>query len=141
MKPIFPVLSAVLCLAAGAAAAQDAGDEFARGQAEYMAACAACHGENADGKGPLTEMFHQAIPDLTGIAARNDGVFPTLAIFQIIDGRTGVRAHGYPMPEFGGRYKAEIGDAMGPYGAEGAVRARILELVYYLQSIQQPMTE
>lgn len=137
MRPNLALAFAV-AIAAGGATAQDVDPEFETGRAEYMAACAACHGENADGNGPIAGMFREPVPGLRGLSADNDGAFPTLKVFQIIDGRTGVRAHGDPMPLFGARYKAEIGDAYGPYGAEQAVRARVLELVYYLQAIQQP---
>ena len=34
--------------------------------------------------------------DLTTIAAENDGVFPLLDVFQIVDGRSVVGAHGSP---------------------------------------------
>ena len=40
------------------------------------------------------------------------------------------------MPIWGGRYQEEAGEMYGPYGGEVVVRGRILELVYYLQSIQ-----
>jgi hypothetical protein len=71
------------------------------------------------------------------MAADNEGQFPLLETFMIVDGRTGVRGHGNPMPVFGNRYKAEIGAVRGDYGSEQAVRARVLELVYYLQAIQE----
>jgi mono/diheme cytochrome c family protein len=112
-------------------------EDFAAGKTEYLAACAACHGEAADGNGPIASMFSGKVPGLTDLAAGNDGVFPTLAIMQIIDGRTAVRAHGDPMPLFGNRYKADAVDLAGIYGAEQIVRARLTELVLYLQSIQQ----
>lgn len=131
-----PILLAAL-LSASAAGAQAVDPDFARGYDEYMAACAACHGEAADGNGPIATMFRDPVPGLTGLAADNDGVFPVLEIFQIIDGRTAVRAHGNPMPVFGARYKADIGAEVGAWGAEPAVRARVLELVHYLQSIQE----
>jgi mono/diheme cytochrome c family protein len=131
------MLSLVLAGFGTAAAAQTDADEFALGRAEYLAACAACHGENGDGNGPIATMFSGKVPDVTGLSARNDGVFPTVKIFQIIDGRTGIRAHGNPMPIFGNRYLREVGDAFGPYGTETEVRARVLELVFYIQSIQQ----
>jgi mono/diheme cytochrome c family protein len=118
--------------------AQDASEqEFAAGRHEYLAACAACHGENADGQGPIAEMLNVPVPNLHKLAANNDGVFPLLEVFQVIDGRSGIRAHGDPMPLFGRRYEADIGGELGPYGSEQAVRARVLELVYYLQSIQE----
>ena len=136
MKSMLMTMPVVFALAS-AAVAQDPGEEFAAGREEYLEACAACHGENADGNGPIATMFKERVPDLRKIAAGNDGVFPTLEIFQIIDGRTGIRGHGAPMPLFGKRYKAELEDEIGPYGAEQVVRARVLELVLYLQSIQE----
>jgi mono/diheme cytochrome c family protein len=141
MKPIAQSLAARIAAALFAAAAaalpalaQD--DEFAAGREEYLSACAACHGEAADGNGPIATMFTVRVPDLRRISAQNDGVFPTLEIFQIIDGRAVLPAHGNPMPVFGRRYERQAGD-VGPYGSEALVRARVLELVYYLQSIQQ----
>lgn len=120
----------------GMAQAQMAEDEYAAGRAEYMAACAACHGEALDGNGPIAVMFSGKVPRLTQLAQANDGVFPTLAVFQTIDGRTKIKAHGDPMPLFGNRYTIESG-AAGAYGSEAAVRARILELIYFLQSVQE----
>ena len=76
--------------------------------------------------------------DLTLLAKKNDGQFPFLRVMQMIDGRTLVDAHGgREMPVWGQRYVADIGEKYGPYGGEAAVRARVLELVYYIQSIQQ----
>src|SRR6056297_2702576 len=95
-----------------AAHADDAGKQ------EYMDACASCHGESGAGDGPLAELMTVEVPDLTKIAARNDGAFPFQQIFMVVDGRSGVRGHGYPMPVWGARYRAEAGDAYGPYGAE-----------------------
>ena len=116
--------------------AQEYPQEFEAGRSEYLAACAACHGENADGNGPIATMFDQRVPGLRNLAADNEGRFPLLETFMIVDGRTGVRGHGNPMPVFGNRYKAELGAMLGDYGSETAVRARVLELVYYLQAIQ-----
>ena len=82
----------VAALAMGAAHADTAG------KAEYMNACVACHGVDADGQGPMVELISMRIPDLTGLAARNDGVFPMLEVIHVIDGRTGMRAHGSGMP-------------------------------------------
>lgn len=136
MKSFVVSVSILAALAlGGVASAQTAEDEFAAGRAEYLAACAACHGEALDGNGPIAIMFSGKVPRLTRLAAENDGKFPTLAVFQTIDGRTKIKAHGDPMPLFGNRYTRESG--AGVYGSEMAVRARILELVYYLQSVQE----
>lgn len=117
--------------------AEEPKDEFALGKAEYLAACAACHGEAADGNGPIATMFKSPVPGLTDIAKRHDGVFPFLDIFHIVDGRTEVRAHGNPMPVFGNRYSTEAGEHGTLFGSETQVRGRVTELVLYLESIQQ----
>lgn len=76
--------------------------------------------------------------DLTQLSKKNDGKFPLLRVFQIIDGRALVTAHGTrEMPVWGQRYMEDTGDTYGPYGGEAAVRARVLELAYYLQSLQK----
>ena len=131
------ILAGTGLLAATAVLAQEASGEFAVGREEYLVACSACHGEAADGNGEIAIMFKNGVPDLTGIAKRNDGLFPLLQVIQMIDGRSVVRGHGNPMPVFGNRYRAEAdgGDAI--FGAEAIARGRVLELALYLQSIQQ----
>ncbi|MDZ4134089.1 MAG: c-type cytochrome [Paracoccaceae bacterium] len=133
--------SLALALGASVSFAQDQSGkadpaEVAAGQSEFMMACAACHGEKADGNGPIATMFRNPVPNLTGLSARNNGVFPFMKVFRIIDGRAEIRGHGNPMPVFGNRFRAELGEATGPFGAEGPVRARVLELTFYLQSVQ-----
>lgn len=123
-------LAAGLALAATGALADDAG------QQEYMDNCASCHGESGVGDGPLAELMTVPVPDLTQLSANNDGVFPMLDVIMFIDGRQGIRGHGYPMPVWGSAFKADAGD-IGEYGAELEARGRVLSLAYYLESIQQ----
>jgi len=106
------------------------------GQEEYMSSCASCHGEAADGTGPLADLMTVDVPPLTNLSAQNDGDFPMLAVIQTIDGRQGIKGHGYPMPVWGKRFQADTEEA-GPYGREVLVRGRILSLALYLESIQQ----
>ncbi|EAU43947.1 c-type cytochrome [Salipiger bermudensis] len=106
------------------------------GKIEYMNHCAACHGESAVGDGPLAELMTVPVPDLTQVSAQNDGVFPMLEMIQVVDGRTGIRGHGYPMPVWGARFKSEVEGDIGAYASEIVVRGRILSLAYYLESIQ-----
>uniref|UniRef100_UPI00356670C9 c-type cytochrome n=1 Tax=Phaeovulum sp. TaxID=2934796 RepID=UPI00356670C9 len=65
------ILVAASVLGAAPALAQDATQEFAAGRSEYLSACAACHGETADGNGEIAIMFKSRVPDLTGLAQRN----------------------------------------------------------------------
>ncbi|MGB8622224.1 MAG: c-type cytochrome [Paracoccaceae bacterium] len=123
---------AALGLGTGAALAQEDA-----GKAEYMNACAGCHGESAMGNGPLSSLMNIPVPDLTGLKARNDGVFPMLDVIHTIDGRMQAEAHGGPMPIWGDRFKAHMTTEMDEYGGEMRVRGRILSLALYLDSIQK----
>lgn len=131
------IMAAAGLLWATAGSAQDTTQEFNIGQEEYQKACAACHGGAADGNGELATMFKNPIPDLTGIAKRNDGVFPLLGVIQAIDGRAVIRGHGNPMPVFGNRYRAEADSRSTMFGSEAIARGRVLELALYIQSIQE----
>lgn len=106
------------------------------GRAEYMNHCATCHGEDAAGDGPLAELMTVPVPALTGLSAANDGVFPMLRVIHTVDGRQGIKGHGYPMPVWGKRFAKDIENA-GPYGSEVIIRGRILSLAYYLETIQK----
>ena len=143
-KWLFSVVAIVLAGCCGEAMAQD----MVSGQYEYMNYCASCHGEAADGKGPLVTYFREPIPDLTVLARNNDGQFPFLETLMIIDGRTGLRGHGgavpvwgdvfqRDMPVLGETFKQEAVEKYGVYGAETIARGRLLSLVEYLVTVQQ----
>jgi mono/diheme cytochrome c family protein len=106
------------------------------GEREYMIACAGCHGESGKGDGPLAGLLNIGTPDLTGLAARNDGVFPFEYTVFMIDRRDVIPVHGNEMPIWGERFQASATSQRGET-AEMVARGRILSLVYYLQSIQQ----
>jgi mono/diheme cytochrome c family protein len=116
--------------------------EVAAGAAEYKIACYQCHGGLGKGDGPMAQFLTIKPADLTQLAKKHDGEFPFLDVFQTIDGRAVIKAHGEgPMPIWGDRYTAQSpASGVEPYRsytAEPFVRARILELTYYIQSIQQ----
>jgi mono/diheme cytochrome c family protein len=123
--------AALLALAAATPALADEA-----GQDAYMVACAICHGSAGKGDGAYAPLLKVAPPDLTTLAERNGGTFPFLDVLMIVDGRSGVRAHGdSAMPIWGSVFTDSAADA-GPYGAEIIARGRILSIVYYLESIQ-----
>ena len=133
----FKSLLAVVVLGVPAAApAQDAGI----GENLYSQYCATCHGAGGAGDGPLTELMLERPADLRKLAAENEanpGEFPMLRVIHVIDGRTGVRAHGGPMPTYGSIFMAETIDEMEKMGAVLETRGRILSLALYLESIQE----
>jgi len=112
------------------ALAQDAGEQ------EYLNSCATCHGASGTGDGPLADLMTVDLPDLTQLSAQNDGEFPMLDVIMTIDGRSGIRGHGFPMPVWGDRFKVETSEA-GNYAAEIETRGRVLSLALYLQSLQE----
>ncbi|WP_233192999.1 c-type cytochrome [Acidimangrovimonas sediminis] len=120
--------------AAGQAPAQSA--EI--GKTLYMTYCAACHGETAKGDGDMASVMTIPATNLTLLAKKNDGTFPMLKVIHIIDGRTGIRAHGGPMPIFGQTFSDTHDQAQpGDYTAVLETRGRILSLAMYLETLQQ----
>ena len=119
------------------AMAQTAAAQSAAGAEEYARACASCHGLTGRGDGPLAEYMSIPVPDVTQIRTRNNGVFPMLEVIHLIDGRSGLRGHGGPMPIWGDRFEAAVASELGDVGTEIAVRGRVLALATYLEAIQQ----
>jgi mono/diheme cytochrome c family protein len=118
-----------------AIAAPAIGDEA--GKNEFMNACAACHGVEGKGKGPMSELLTVIPPSLTGLAAANEGVFPMQEVVAIIDGRTDVRAHGSGMPVWGAVFQDPTAGEVTGKSPDYIARGRILSLAYYLESIQE----
>lgn len=108
-------------------------------KAEFQSSCAACHGADGKGKGPLSGALKSAPSDLTTLARKNNGVFPVNAVYEMIDGRKQVEAHGTrDMPIWGFRYMPSPYEAVNPSPAtETAIRVRILAIVDYLNRIQE----
>lgn len=123
-------LSLAGVLLAGRADAQTT--SAATGDYLFRTYCAACHGTSAKGDGPLADSMRRRPADLTEIAKRNKGVFPTDEVFRMIDGRTPVKGHGGPdMPVWGDVFTRSVDG-----GDPAVVGARIKALVAYLESIQ-----
>ncbi|MDA5093906.1 c-type cytochrome [Aliiroseovarius sp. KMU-50] len=133
-------ITAALALAGGVlphtALADSPGEEL------YLTYCASCHGAQADGNGPMNDVLTMKVPDLTTITQRNDGNFPFLKVVHMVDGRSGVMAHGSEMPvwgdQFAEQFEREKSNGMkGDLSTIYKVRGRVLSLVYYLESIQK----
>lgn len=124
------------CTTAGWAVAADRPDP---GRREYVNSCAACHGMDAKGTGPLRTSLNKPPSDLTLLTQKNGGVFPTQHVQQVIDGRAEVKSHGSrEMPVWGERFANQgFGEYFdGPYNADAYVAARVLLLTDYLNRIQ-----
>ena len=52
----------------------------------FLAYCAVCHGQTAEGDGPMARILKTRVPDLTKIAKRNGGMFPLQRVENVIAG-------------------------------------------------------
>jgi Cytochrome C oxidase, cbb3-type, subunit III len=112
------------------------------GRSLYQSSCAICHGIDGKGKGPLSEQLKVAPTDLTVLAKKNNGVFPVSAIYEVIDGRKEIAAHGTRDMPVWGAYNQKLlyplDKFIDPsYDPEAMVRARILTIIDYLNRIQE----
>jgi mono/diheme cytochrome c family protein len=97
---------------------------------EYQSSCAACHGIDAKGNGPVSKELKTHPTDLTVLAKNNNGVFPYNTVYEMIDGRNStIASHGTrEMPIWGYRF--------GPPQAF-RFKNRILAVIDYLNRIQE----
>jgi mono/diheme cytochrome c family protein len=126
-----------LILAAGVLAAPVAADDTTVGAELFLGYCAACHGVGAMGDGPMTDILEIAPPDLTGLAAANDGVFPMADVVRTIDGRTTLVSHGGPMPVFGMILRGEAGVIDAEDGSPIITKQAVVDIAAWLASVQR----
>lgn len=106
----------------------------ARGKALYQARCAACHGATGQGDGPAAQNQDPAPPDLTGLAARNGGVFDRDYVMSVIYAAPSTGQGGL-MPAFG---HGDLGDLVivEEDGVGTPVFTDLLALARYLETVQ-----
>lgn len=127
--------SMLFAAAAGTAFAQEVDTQAGRDL--YMTYCWQCHGPDATGTGPMAEMLAIETPDLTGLAARNNGDFPTEAVARQIDGRAPLLAHGGEMPIFGPILESDQHIALPlPSGQPLMASQPLANVIAYLESLQ-----
>jgi mono/diheme cytochrome c family protein len=120
------------------AASGDSDGEDPIGLTEYEIACMSCHGLDGKGDGPTAKTLSIMPADLTRIAERNGGTFPKTAIYDMIDGRGVIPAHGRrDMPIWGERYRNTGDPGEAASAVDERARALMQALVDYLESIQQ----
>jgi len=96
----------------------------------YQEFCAVCHGAAAKGNGPAAGALKKSATDLTQLARKNGGKFPTLAVQTSIKGDNSILAHGSAaMPVWGSVFsqacqQKDLGDL------------RLMALLKYIESIQ-----
>jgi len=104
----------------------------ASGEEMYKSYCAVCHGANGKGNGPAASVLKVPPSDLTTLAKRNGGKYPTLKVAAILRGEETLPAHGSKeMPIWGNLFWSMSG------GHEGEVQQRVANLNKYLESLQK----
>ncbi len=141
------MVSGAVLLSQAPAWSQD--QEHDLGKIEYQSRCSSCHGTDAKGDGPIADQLKIPPADLTQLAKKNGGVFPLNAVYEKIDGRQEVKAHGpREMPVWGYRYMPSPYLPPSPKSIESwswldmpdpetVIRDRILALVDYLYRRQE----
>ena len=108
-------------------------DEVVEGRIYYLRYCAACHGPNADGKGPVSKTLSQPPADLRQLSKKYGNPLPADRLIAFIDGREAIAAHGSrEMPVWGERFY----ESGGGEEHERQVRGILSYIVAYLRSIQ-----
>jgi mono/diheme cytochrome c family protein len=94
----------------------------------YKTWCASCHGMLGKGDGPAAAALKKAPADLTQLAKKNGGKFPTEKVREYIDGTKEVASHGSrDMPVWGSFFR-RLG--------QDDVTYRVVTLANYVQSLQ-----
>ena len=125
---LVPCAVVLLATALSVAAAEPNGAQL------FMNHCAACHGVDGEGGGPVAAVMQTTVPNLRTLAQRSGGTFPSDAVTAYIDGRQVKAAHGdRQMPIWGDVFR---GPEQGT--AQRTVRERIAALVTFLKGIQYP---
>lgn len=102
------------------------------GKEMYLAYCAACHGKDGMGDGPVAAALKVPPGDLTNLSKTHNGKFPSAQVINVITGRAGVPAHGSKeMPVWG-----PIFMTMG-HQQESEARLRVANLADYIKSLQR----
>ena len=108
-------------------------ENVALGALSYRVHCVSCHGESGRGDGPLTETLKIRPADLTRPCKEHGGELSVERTSAAIDGREEIRAHGTrEMPVWG----IGLRDLGRDTDQEGEVRAKILDLIAFLKTLQ-----
>lgn len=103
----------------------------ASGEEMYVSYCASCHGKDLKGNGPAAPALKVAPSDLTTLARRNSGKFPTLHVSHVIGAEEVYPAHGSKdMPIWGPVFRAVS------QGDRSMVMLRVNNLTKYIEDHQ-----
>jgi mono/diheme cytochrome c family protein len=104
----------------------------ASGQEMFTSYCAACHGADGKGAGPAASALKVVPTDLSGLASKNGGKYPSLHVSSVLRGEAETPAHGSKdMPVWGPLFRHLS------QGHDAEVQQRIANLNQYVESLQK----
>jgi mono/diheme cytochrome c family protein len=138
IRGIFPIVGLMLCLAVFGAPQQKQVRHVpvkptspASGREMYTAYCAVCHGIGGKGGGPAAEALKVPPPDLTALARKNGGKYPSDHVRSAIEGDLRLPSHGSKeMPVWGNLFWRMS------QGHSSEVQLRVSNLNKYIESLQ-----
>ena len=127
---LFPALAAAALIACTPAAPTPTG------ASDFADLCAPCHGTGGKGDGPMAADLVKKPANLTGLSARNGGVFPMVRVMNKIWGYSRGTAIPSMMPKFaplldGPTVLVDVGD-----GVQTPTPQRLIDLADYLKTLQ-----
>lgn len=103
----------------------------ASGKEMYNNYCAVCHGTDGKGGGPAASALKTQPVDLTTLAQKNGGKYPSAHVASVIRGQATLPSHGsQDMPVWGPLFSSIS------QGHEGQVQQRVANLVTYIETLQ-----
>ena len=126
--------AAAICLALAACVEQPGRSS---GNATFVRHCSGCHGAGAAGDGPMAALVPGGVPDLTGLAARNGGVFPETYVVEAVTRISDFHADVVAMPDFGGLLDGPPRIHIAADGRRIETTAAVLAVVGHLRAIQR----
>jgi len=101
------------------------------GKAMFESYCAVCHGKDAKGGGPASSAMKTPPSDLTLLAKKNGGKFPSAHVAAVLRGQATLPSHGsQDMPIWGSLFSSIS------QGHDTQVQQRITNLVAYVETLQ-----
>ncbi|MFI5095629.1 MAG: c-type cytochrome [Candidatus Acidiferrales bacterium] len=132
--PLAALLLAFCATGARRTSAQDQNqlpaDYVPSGALIYTQYCAACHGADAKGNGPVRKALRKPAPDLTTLAKRHGGKFPYAYVIGVLRFAPGIPSHGSgDMPMWGPLFEY--------YYNQNSAQQRIRNLSDFLAALQE----
>lgn len=130
------IIPVAAMLALGACVLATKSDPVPSGAEDFADYCSACHGLSGKGDGELAKSLSRRPADLTGLAARNNGTFPTTQVMAKIWGYTGGKDGATVMPNFGPLLDSETIPYDGGDGIMTPTPLRLVQIAEHLEALQ-----